>query len=131
VNYHACIIELAQEVGPNKLRPKMAGPLGDVQRDAQSAKISGTGAIVERILIKVARIANLIFWLYMWLSQTLLPVANPDDYWSEKASQLFKLNPHLNDLAQLLGDAIFPFMLWLSLDWGLRRRARRSETGRY
>ncbi|GEM_PF-5954357 len=79
----------------------------------------------------VGRAINIIFWLYIWLSQALLPViATNDDFWAEKGKQLFRLNPHFDDPARLIGNALIPFVCWLVIDWGLRRRAKRQSTAK-
>jgi hypothetical protein len=45
----------------------------------------------------------------------LLPVATPEDFWSDKGRQLFRLGP-FDDPARLMGRAIIPFVLWLAID---------------
>ncbi len=77
--------------------------------------------------MKVARIVNAIFWLYIWLSEALMPVVTPGDFWVEKGKQLFRFNSHINDPAVFIGNGIIPFILWLAIDWALRR-ARRPKT---
>jgi len=76
--------------------------------------------------MKVARIVNAIFWIYIWLSGALLllQVTTPGDFWVEKGKQLFRLNPNVDDPARLFGNAIPPFFLWCLLDWILRRSGR-------
>jgi hypothetical protein len=87
--------------------------------------------------MKTARIINAIFWLYMWLSDAMMPVVeNQENFWTEKAKQLFRLNRYLiSDLYNLpsqiglvLGTAIIPLLLWFVIDWILRRAGRAKTT---
>ena len=65
-----------------------------------------------------ARIINAVFWLYMWLSQALLPVdPTTEDFWAEQGRKLFRLNPHFDDPARLIGNAVIPLVLWFFIDW--------------
>jgi hypothetical protein len=68
-----------------------------------------------------ARIINAIIWLYLWLSQALMPVPRPDDFWAEKAKQLIRFGP-FDDSYRLMGQAAIPFLLWFGIDLLLRRR---------
>lgn len=43
-----------------------------------------------------ARIINAIFWLWLWLSDVFSPVATDADFWTEKATQLFRFNESIN-----------------------------------
>jgi hypothetical protein len=68
------------------------------------------------------RIINGIFWLWMWLSSAMLPVtANTDKFWSAKLAQLFILNPNIDDIFRLLGNALIPFILWGIIDRFIKR----------
>ena len=84
-----------------------------------------------------ARIINAIFWLYLSLSDAMMPVVeNQENFWTEKGKQLFRLNRYLisdfyNLPAQIglvLGTAIIPFVLWFVIDWILRRAGRANTT---
>lgn len=75
-----------------------------------------------------ARVVNGIFWLYLWLSDVLHPVTSGGDFWPEKARQLFHLNSDIGDPATFAGTGVLPLVLWLVLDWMLRRQNRRRET---
>ena len=77
--------------------------------------------------MKAARIINAIVWLELWLSQALTPVMTGGDFWTEKAKQLFRFGP-FDDPYRLAGRAVIPLLLWLGIDWRLRRRARRKIT---
>ena len=70
------------------------------------------------------RILNAIVWLWLWLSDVFNPVIANGDIWSEKAKQLLRLNSHFDDVPRLIGNAIIPALLWLAIDWGLRRKRR-------
>jgi hypothetical protein len=78
--------------------------------------------------MRYARIINAIFWLYLWLSDALNPVLTQGDFWIEKGKQLFRLNSHFDDLPRLIGNGIIPIVVWLLIDWGLRRAARPKAT---
>ncbi len=80
--------------------------------------------------MKKARIVNALLWLYLWLSDALSPAITPGDFWAEKGRQLFRLNSHLNDPPRLIGNAIIPIVLWLAIDWALRRVQKRRTTAR-
>ena len=70
-----------------------------------------------------ARIINAIFWLWLWLSDVFSPVATDTDFWTEKATQLFRFNESIiNDPARFVGNAIIPALLWFAIDRRLRRR---------
>jgi hypothetical protein len=73
------------------------------------------------------RIINGAVWLYVWLSDALQPVVSDGDFWSEKVKQLARLNQNFGDPPRLIGNAIIPAILWLAIDWWLRRKARRSS----
>jgi hypothetical protein len=75
-----------------------------------------------------ARIINGIVWLYVWLSDVLNPVFSQGDFWAEKAKQLLRPNSNFDDPGRLLGNAVVPFVLWLVIDWRLRKRAKREST---
>jgi hypothetical protein len=67
------------------------------------------------------RIINGIVWLYLWLSQVMLPVVTDGDFWSEKGKQLFRFGP-FDDPVRLTGRAIIPLVLWVIIDWIIRRQ---------
>jgi hypothetical protein len=67
------------------------------------------------------RIANGVLWLYLWLSQALVPVITTGNFWSAKGRQLFSFGP-FDDIESLLARAAIPFFLWLMIDWWIRRR---------
>jgi hypothetical protein len=76
------------------------------------------------------RVANAVFWAYVWLSQIhLLPVTVEPNYWYAAASLLWHFGP-FDDIAQLIGRALVPLVLWALIDWRLRRiQMRRAEAG--
>ena len=74
-----------------------------------------------------ARIVNVLVWLYVWLSQILLPVMNRSDFAQAKIEQLFRFGP-FDDLPRLLGRAFVPAIFCALVDWRLRRiQARRKS----
>jgi hypothetical protein len=75
--------------------------------------------------MRVARILNAIFWLYIWLSDALMPVTGSGDFWAAKGRQLFRLNSNFNDPPRLIGSTITILVLWFVIDWALRRVSRR------
>jgi hypothetical protein len=84
-----------------------------------------------------ARIINAIFWIYLWLSDAMMPVIeNQEHFWTEKGKQLFRLNRYLisdlynlpSRIGLLIGTAIIPLVLWFVIDWILRRAARVKTT---
>ena len=84
-----------------------------------------------------ARIVNAIFWLYLWLSDAMMPVVeNQENFWTEKGKQLFQLNRYLisdfynlpTQIGLVIGTAIIPLVLWLVSDWILRRAGRAKTT---
>jgi hypothetical protein len=77
--------------------------------------------------MKIARIINASFWLYLWLSYAMQPVVTQGDFWAEKGKQLFRLNSHYDDFSRLLGNAVIPLALCLAIDWGLRRSNRNAS----
>lgn len=86
--------------------------------------------------MKAARIINAIFWLYLCLSDAMSPVIeNHENFWSEKGEQLFRVNRYLTSdynlpskIGVVLGTAIIPLGLWVSIDWILRRAGRAKTT---
>lgn len=69
------------------------------------------------------RVANGIFWIWMWLSAAMMPViSGADNFWVEKAAQLFSLNPNIQDIPRLIGNAVFPLILWFVFDWVLKSK---------
>lgn len=76
------------------------------------------------------RIANAVFWVYVWLSQIhLLPVTIGPNYWRAATRLLWHFGP-FDDIAQLIARALVPLILWALIDWRLRRiQLRRSEAG--
>jgi hypothetical protein len=75
------------------------------------------------------RILNAIFWLYIWLSDvTNTVVTTGEDFWLEKAKQRFRFNGNLAGRPfVLLGNATLCAMIWLVIDYALRRREIRSR----
>jgi hypothetical protein len=74
-----------------------------------------------------ARIVNAVVCLYLWLSDALQPKVTDGDFWAEQVRQLFRPNSHITDLPRLLGNAVIPFLVWLAVDWHLRRKAKRRN----
>lgn len=71
------------------------------------------------------RVANGIFWLWIWLSAAMTPVINDtDNFWVAKAAQLFSLNPNIQDIPRFIGNAVFPLILWFVFDWILKSKAK-------
>jgi len=67
------------------------------------------------------RVANGIFWLWMWLSAAMMPVTSgTDNFWAAKAAQLFSLNPNIQDIPRFLGNSVLPLILWFVIDWILK-----------
>src|SRR5712691_4048232 len=82
----------------------------------------------RRSRMKVARIVNAAFWLYLWFSAALLPVTTAGDFWTAKAKQLVSLNPSLfDDPARFIGNGMILIILMLLIDWPLRRAARAAR----
>lgn len=74
---------------------------------------------------KTLRIANGIFWLWLWLSAALMPVTSAtDNFWAAKAAQLFSLNPNIQDIPRFIGNAVFPLILWFVFDRFLKPKAK-------
>lgn len=71
-----------------------------------------------------ARAINAAVWLYLWLSQILMPVTAPGDFWAQKAAQLVQFGP-FDDMPRLVGRGIIPFLFWLLIDFGVRRRQKK------
>jgi hypothetical protein len=69
------------------------------------------------------RVANAVFWLYVWLSNVLTPAAPSHDFWAAKAMQLAQFGP-FDDIPALLGRAVIPAILWAVIDWRIRSRAK-------
>ncbi|MFL9709955.1 hypothetical protein [Methylobacillus sp. Pita1] len=70
-----------------------------------------------------SRIINMIIWLWIWLSSVMLPVTtNTEDFWSAKIAQLFTINPNIQDIPRLIGNAILPLILWFIIDRVLKRK---------
>ncbi len=74
------------------------------------------------------RIANAVFWTYVWLSQIhLLPVTVGPNFWYAAARLLWHFGP-FDDIAQLIARALVPLVLWALIDWRLRRiQMRRAQ----
>ena len=71
------------------------------------------------------RVANGIFWLWMWLSAAMMPViSGPDNFWAAKAAQLFSLNPNIQDIPRFVGNAVLPFILWFVFDRILKSKTK-------
>jgi hypothetical protein len=67
------------------------------------------------------RIANAVFWTYVWLSQIhLLSVTAGPNFWPVAARLLWHFGP-FDDFAQLIARAFVPLVLWALIDWRLRR----------
>jgi hypothetical protein len=77
--------------------------------------------------MKIVRIINASFWLYVWLSDATQPVLTDGDFWTEKGKQLFRLNSHFNDPYRLIGNAVIPLALCLAIDWVLRKYTRNAS----
>jgi hypothetical protein len=77
--------------------------------------------------MRKARIINAIIWLYLWLSDALQPVETGGDFRSEKTKQFFRLNHHIDDPFRFAGNAVIPFLLWLVIDWRIRRRQTSTQ----
>jgi|SRR5215472_3845182 len=86
--------------------------------------------MAAKVKVDKARIVNGIFWLYLWLSDILVPnvPATDPNFWREQAGKLFRLNTNFQNLADdpvaLAGTAVIPFALWFAIDRGLRRRSQ-------
>jgi hypothetical protein len=74
--------------------------------------------------MQIARYVNAAVWFYLWASDILNPVVSNGDFWAEKAKQALRLNQHIDDPDRLLGNAVIPFVLWLSIDFFLQHRDR-------
>ncbi|MBI1274037.1 MAG: hypothetical protein GC131_08140 [Alphaproteobacteria bacterium] len=70
--------------------------------------------------MKTARIINAAVWLYLWLSQVMMPVVDGSDFWAEKGRQLLQFGP-FDDPSRLMGRAIIPLILWFVIDRGLKK----------
>jgi hypothetical protein len=67
----------------------------------------------------------------MWLSAAMMPVTSgTDNFWAAKVTQLFSLNPNIQDIPRFIGNAIFPFILWFVVDWILKPKAKKKELRR-
>jgi hypothetical protein len=75
-----------------------------------------------------ARIINAIFWLWLWLSDVFSPVATDADFWTEKATQLFRFNESINDPARFVGNAYYPGFVVVRYRPGLATQARAGGT---
>jgi hypothetical protein len=77
------------------------------------------------------RLGNGVFWLWMWVSAAMMPVnSGTDNFWAAKASQLFSLNPNIQDIPRFLGNGIFPLILWFVFDRLLKPKAKaKSQAG--
>ena len=69
------------------------------------------------------RILNAVVWIWLCLSNALLPVASEgSDFWFSKAMQLFELNQYLtSDPARFAIRSIIPLILWFLIDRWLSR----------
>lgn len=77
---------------------------------------------------KKIRVANGIFWLWMWFSSAMLPVSHANtNYVIEKIKQLFILNPNIHDIPRFVGNGIVIITLWFGLDWVMRRREKMNS----
>jgi hypothetical protein len=77
--------------------------------------------------MKRARVINTLFWLYLWLSQTLNPVATPtSDFWAAKLKQMVTFEP-FDDPVRLLGRGMIPIISWFIIDLILRKIAKRRQ----
>ncbi len=72
------------------------------------------------------RVINGLVWLYLWLSQVLMPVTTPGDFWAQKAAQLVEFGP-FNDIPRLIGRGIIPLGFCLLFDFAIRRRQRNKS----
>jgi hypothetical protein len=82
-----------------------------------------------------ARIINALFWLYLWLSQALMPVTDApvtsdSEFWIAKAHQLFQFGPFDSafDIGRLMGRGLILIAIWSLIDWRLRRRQAHLRT---
>jgi len=75
------------------------------------------------------RLLNAVVWIWLCLSNALLPVASQgSDFWFSKAMQLFELNPYLqSDPARFAIRSIIPLVFWFLIDrWLSWRNPRRG-----
>jgi hypothetical protein len=80
------------------------------------------------MMIKYYRIANALIFLYLCLSQILMPVVAPNDqFWQAKTGQLLQFGP-FDDLPRLIGRGIPLLLIWLFIDWRIRRRSTRPAS---
>lgn len=79
---------------------------------------------------KKLRIANVIFWLWMWFSSAMLPFSHgKGNYFAEKLKQLVTLNPNLHDIQRFIGNGIVIIALWFGLDWVMRNKDKNESKG--
>jgi p-aminobenzoyl-glutamate transporter AbgT len=75
------------------------------------------------------RIANGTFWLWVCLSAAMMPVTNgSSDFWAAKASQLFQLNPNIQDIPRFIGNAVVLLILWFVVDLILKPKLKKKST---
>ena len=61
----------------------------------------------------------------MWLSAAMMPViSGTDNFWAAKATQLFSLNPNIQDIPRFIGNAVFPLILWFVFDRILKSKIK-------
>lgn len=76
----------------------------------------------------ILRIVNAIFWLWMWLSAAMMPVTSgADNFWAAKATQLFSLNPNIQDIPRFVGNAVLPLILWFVFDRILKSKTKSKQ----
>lgn len=51
-------------------------------------------------------------------------ISDTDNFWAAKATQLFSLNPNIQDIPRFIGNAVFPLILWFVFDRILKSKAK-------
>lgn len=73
-----------------------------------------------------ARIVNAVLWLWVWLSDVMMPPALPDGFWAEKGRQLVRLNSNFDDPPRMVAYAVICAIMWFGIDRALRRHRARQ-----
>ena len=85
-----------------------------------------TGA-AETLPRSIARIVNAIIWVWLWLSDVMVPTDHVEGFWIEKARQLFRFHQDFEHPQVLLGKTVFALVMWFAIDRALRRRELRAK----
>jgi len=96
--------------------------------NATGAKGSlGMTAAHSTLPLSIARVVNAIVWVWLWLSDVMVPTNHTEGFWMEKVRQLFQVDVSLDHPGVLLGKTVFALVMWFAIDRALRRRELRAR----